>query len=752
MRPRQPGLQSPLLPPPADTPGGSVMDWRSATGRGGTDPRRGRPRHSGAHALPKGDDPAGATDRAEDGGAARPRRLALVSLWSRAAPENWRVRWRLAAMISVPVVVAAVLGGLEIHAEASNAFAYGRVQYLVQFNDKVVQLTQALEDERGLAAGHAANRSAGDSLATRLQSARAASSAAAETVVASAAGVGSGYPAAIRQDLSALLDSIGQLNQIRQTAAGSSSAQQVVTAYTESVIQIANAFSAVIGDGANDPDLQASVATSGSLLRVEDDMSVQRAILFGALSSPTQTLTPVDLGNLEQAQQRQTAEQSVFNTSTSAAGRQEFSNTVRGPQVAHAASQEATAESLAASDPALSLTAKDGNLNAASWYANMTVTIDRTRNLVAQLNAAITGRAETLRSQAAQSLLVTSLITVALLLLVLAVSLLVARSLIRPLRKLRADALDVAGRRLPEMVQKLSQVQEAQGSTDVEPIGVTSTEEIGEVARAFDQVHNEAVRLAAGEAMLRSNMNAMFINLSRRSQSLIERQLSVIDSLEQGEQDPDRLSGLFRLDHLATRMRRNSENLLVLAGHDATRQWSGPVPLVDVLRAAVSEIEQYERVKVDLHPGIVVIGQAVSDMVHLVAEILENATTFSPANTRVRLAGHSLSSGGVLLNVSDYGVGISDEEIAQANQRLESLPVVDVGVSRRMGLFVVGRLAARHGIKVRLQRGQTGGLTALIWLPGTVAESQSPEPLDRLRHFKAGTSSLAPSHVPGAGA
>jgi K+-sensing histidine kinase KdpD len=150
-----------------------------------------------------------------------------------------------------------------------------------------------------------------------------------------------------------------------------------------------------------------------------------------------------------------------------------------------------------------------------------------------------------------------------------------------------------------------------------------------------------------------------------------------------------------------------------------------------------------------LHPGIVVVGRAVSDVVHLVAEILENAIAFSPRNSHVRLTGHSLGSGGVLLNISDDGVGIPEQEIAQANQRLESLPVVDVGVSRRMGLFVVGRLAARHGIRVRLQSGQAGGLTVLIWLPDEVAESQAPEPLDRLRRFRAGTSSLALSHAPG---
>src|SRR6202046_224544 len=212
----------------------------------------------------------------------------------------------------------------------------------------------------------------------------------------------------------------------------------------------------------------------------------------------------------------------------------------------------------------------------------------------------------------------------------------------------------------------------------------------------------------------------MSVIRSRRSQSLVERQIRLIDDLEQGEQDPERLASLFQMDHLATRMRRNSENLLVLAGHDESRRWNQPVALVDVLRAALSEIEQYERVTLNVQPGISVRGQAVSDVVHLTAELVENATSFSAADTPVTIAGHLLSSGGVLLEFTDQGVGMGAEEMAHANWRLDNPPVVDVAVSRRMGLFVVARLAARHGIRVRLRPAASGGLTALVWLPDEV--------------------------------
>ena len=269
------------------------------------------------------------------------------------------------------------------------------------------------------------------------------------------------------------------------------------------------------------------------------------------------------------------------------------------------------------------------------------------------------------------------------------------------------------------------------------PIDVLSVDEIGQVARAFNQVHSEAVRLAGNEAMLRNSFNAMFVNLSRRSQSLIERLVRMIDSLEQNEGDPERLSSLFAMDHLVTRMRRNSENLLLLAGHESARKWSDPVPLADVARAAVSEIEQYSRVTMKIQPGIAVTGQAVSDVVHLLAEVIENATIFSAKDTPVHIAAQELSSGGMLIEVSDNGVGIPEARLAEMNWRLDNPPVMDVSVSRHMGLFAVARLAERHGVRVRLRPRSPHGLTALVWLPDGVTEREASLYGARVRKFAA---------------
>ena len=212
-----------------------------------------------------------------------------------------------------------------------------------------------------------------------------------------------------------------------------------------------------------------------------------------------------------------------------------------------------------------------------------------------------------------------------------------------------------------------------------------STDEIGRVARAFDQVHQEAVRLAGNEALLRGNVSAMFISLSRRSVPLIDRLTRMIDELEQNEDDPDRLSSLFAMDHLVTRMRRNSENLLVLAGEEPVRKWSEPVPLADVARAATSEIEQYGRIVLNIQPGIVVSGQAAADVVHLLAEIIENATMFSPRDTPVQLTGQEVSTGGVLLEVRDS----RDRHPADPARR-DELAVRQPAARRRVGVQAHG--------------------------------------------------------------
>ena len=276
-----------------------------------------------------------------------------------------------------------------------------------------------------------------------------------------------------------------------------------------------------------------------------------------------------------------------------------------------------------------------------------------------------------------------------------------ARSVLQPLYRLRSRAMALAGGR----------------PSDAPPADVTSPDEIGDIARAFEQTRSTISRLGGNEAGLRNKLDAMFVNLSHRGQSLVERQMRLIEILEQSERDRERQAILFRMNRIAARMHRDSQNLLVLAGHELSSSWNQPMVLMNVIRAAVSEIEEYERVSVHALPDIALSGPAVNDTVHLLAELIQNATSFSAVDMPVEIAGQVLNSGGALISITDRGVGMSVQDISHANWRLENPPPVDIDVPKWIGLLVVSRLAARRGVRVRLQHAELGGLAALVWIP-----------------------------------
>ena len=351
-------------------------------------------------------------------------------------------------------------------------------------------------------------------------------------------------------------------------------------------------------------------------------------------------------------------------------------------------------------------------------------TLSVVRMVTSLSSASYHSQVSSVRDGAIVDALVAGVVLLVVVVLALWLTIMVARSVLRPLYKLRAGALDAADVGLPKAVHDLSESGGEGVLPEATPIQVGSADEIRDVAHAFDLVYSEALRLATSEAAIRGKLNTIFVNLSRRSQSLVERQIRLIDELEQGEQQPERRANLSKLDHLVTRMRRYSQNLLILAGHEPTGYSSQPVALVNVIRAAVSEVEEYERISLNVQPGIAVSASAVNDVVHLLAELVENATSLSAADTPVLIAGRILASGGFLIDITDRGFGMSAEEMAHANWRLDNPPATDVTVLKSMGLSVVGRLATRHGIRIRLRQADSGGLTALVWLPNAVLLQQ----------------------------
>jgi signal transduction histidine kinase len=295
------------------------------------------------------------------------------------------------------------------------------------------------------------------------------------------------------------------------------------------------------------------------------------------------------------------------------------------------------------------------------------------------------------------------------------VSVWIGRGLIRELAALRRSALQLANERLPGVVQRLADGEDVDVAAEAPEIAASS-DEIGQVRQAFATVQQTAVEAAVGQARLRRGISDIFRNLARRSQSLLHRQLTLLDAMERRASEPDQLADLFRIDHLTTRMRRHAESLIILSGDAPARGWRNPVPLVDVLRAAVAEVEDYTRIKVSATTRAALAGPAVADVIHMIAELAENAAIFSPPNTPVLISGDIVGRG-FAVEIEDRGLGLSDEKLAEINDRLEHPPAFDLSGSDQLGLFVASQLAKRHDIRISLRPSPYGGTTAIVLIP-----------------------------------
>ncbi|WP_343951616.1 ATP-binding protein [Nonomuraea longicatena] len=302
------------------------------------------------------------------------------------------------------------------------------------------------------------------------------------------------------------------------------------------------------------------------------------------------------------------------------------------------------------------------------------------------------------------------------------------RRLAAELGGLQTAAADLAEARLPRVVQLLREGVEVDVKAEARPLKVSGSAEITDVAGAFGSVQRTAVQAAVGQAALREGVGQVFLNLARRKQGLLHRQLALLDTMQRRTHDPDRLEELFRLDHLTTRMRRHAEGLIILSGAQPGRVWRRPVPVIDVVRAAIAEVEDYGRVDVAELPGAALDGASAADLTHLVAELVENATIYSPPDTHVQVRG-DLVSNGFVIEVEDRGLGLSPAEYSAVNARLADPPEFDLADSDRLGLFVVARLAQRHELQVLLRSSPYGGTTAIVLIPRKlVTEQQALEP------------------------
>ncbi|GAA3026797.1 sensor histidine kinase [Actinokineospora globicatena] len=643
----------------------------------------------------------------------RPSGRKTVEGGSRWRLRNWRLRTKLVAVLLVPVITAVALGVLRATNELDRAETFDQAAIAVTATLDVTALVHEMQSERNVMVAYVAGGRAGDisQVQGQMQKTNATLTRLNQAVAKVSTDNG--------QLLDTLSDRLSAVEAVRSAAMNSKypdvGVYQSYTSLLEAVLSAGSEFTASLAQ----PEIARLAAASLSIVEAKEFLGRQNSILMiaGARNGFPSSM----LDQARAAEASYNASIANFRSNADVNEAQFFSDTFSGAEVDDRERIKQTAF----------VHADQGVPNLGIEMDRLVVDSKATATALQKVEVTLLGKLRTLASQSADAAKTNAwrdaVIVLIAILLALIVTFIVARSLLVPLRVLRRDALDVANRRLPETVQRiLADPDPVEASKNaVEPVPVFTREETGQLARSFDAVHDQAVRMATEQALLRDNINSIFVNLSRRSQTLVERQLSLIDRLEQDEQDPDQLASLFELDHLATRMRRNSESLLVLSGSGLSRQLSRPVPAAEVVGAAVSEVEQYARIEVLSAPEVSVQGRAVSDLVHLIAELLDNATSFSEPEKKVYVRMAVTRKKELAIQITDSGVGMNDEEIETANSRLADPPDIDVAVTRRMGLYVVARLAKRHDIKVRLRDNEDieGGLIARITVPANLVQT-----------------------------
>ncbi|CCH33495.1 nitrate- and nitrite sensing domain-containing protein [Actinosynnema sp. NPDC047251] len=627
--------------------------------------------------------------------------------------RNWRLPVKLAAVLAVPVIVAIGAGMVQIRGYVRAADGYSAAQRMVTLRAGLDPLIANIQAERAVAArGVEATSVEQRRFKELLRNTDAAVAGVRNLLERTASSLG---PVATARfdDVNVQLDGLPQLRD--RVLARTIEPAGAIGGYTVVLRALLDFDQAMVGDF-GDPALAGTANALHNLAMAAEQISWQHATVLSGVR--TGVLPETERNSLEQSWTRQQDKIADFTAVATPQQQADFRSAVAGETVA---SRDALLQQVRVDPEGLR------RIDAEVWDDGSTVTAKQYDRVLRGLEDQLKASAARLQDETSDRAGFASAILLASLFAAVAVGFVVGSYLLRSLRALRVAALDVAQHRLPTLVAQLR--EDTAPEVTIDPVPVHTREEFGQLARAFDAVHRQAVSSATEQAELRTGMRNAFINLSRRSQSLVERQLRLMEELERREEQPEQLSGLFKLDNLATRMRRNNENLMVLSGSDMARRFTRPVPLGDVLRASASEIEQYQRVVVQATPPVEVVGYAAGDVVRLIAELMDNATTFSPPRTQVVVGGRGRPGGGVLVDVVDVGVGMSEDDLVEANAKIARAAADeeagDLPVSRQLGLYVVGRLAGRHGIQVAL-REQGEGVRAVVALPAELVRVVQP--------------------------
>jgi signal transduction histidine kinase len=637
-----------------------------------------------------------------------------------------RIGFKLGFILFVPTLATVIVGANGLVSQISTANDADRARTLATLSEYSGSLVDTLQAERADAVmllGSPA-KSANASSAAKAFTAEGTLTDAAESDYTQRSSSLANLPDNFRSLLSDIQSQLGDLPSLRTQISGSSqipltTANHQYTVLIKDLLEIRDDSAQLAGDSTLSFEMRAASAIATD----KEYLSQERVVVLAAILQGS--LPPAVRDEYIGTQKGQEQALDAFQVVATPAQQAQYDQTVAGTRLRPSSIDEGQiAEVQGDAIPA--------GLTATTWTNDLAERSNLVRGVERDIDNSTVADATSLRDDVSRQIVIDVGLLFGMVLIAVLIAWSVARSMNRSLRELKQGALTVARHGLPQAVARLrdpalaTQLTPHQIALQIaEPLPVRSKDEFGEVTEAFNAVHLEAVRTAAEQAALRSSVATMFVNLARRSQILVDRLIGHLDQLERGEENPDRLAELFQLDHLATRMRRNDENLLVLAGADSTRVQREPASLIDVLRAAQSEVEHYTRVEFGMiDRDIEVAAHAVNDLVHLVAELFDNATAFSPPDAVVLVEARRIGDRAVLY-VEDRGIGISTDQLADLNERLATPPIVDVAVSRMMGLVVVARLAYRHGVKVELRPAAERGTIADVLLPTSVLVPRS---------------------------
>ena len=617
------------------------------------------------------------------------------------------IRAKLARILVLSLAMVLILLGAAMDNQIRDASAAAATKRTVDLVTDVQDVIQQVQKERGLTLGELGGSAA---LKAELPAQRAATDQALTQL-----------RALLRTDppgtdqVTAAMKLIDALPQQRTTADAGQETQPAALSYFADAIAALNDLPLGL-DQSQDPQISTDLQTLYALSHFKEYNGRERALLSGVFSAGAYPAG--EFLQLLQIKASQSAYLLQFQGYATKAQNEQM-NMVHASAPAQVVARMETVAMAVGQSAGQSLTAAERlEVPPQTWYTQMTAYITEMWGVQKSIDASIEARASQLRSQAQDQEIAFAVFA----LLAAAAEILLAlgalRSIISPLGRLVREADALAGTHLPEAVAAVADATEEEPRPQLAPIAVDARAgtEIMSVAAALGRVQESAIDLATEQAALRRNSNDSLVNLARRNQNLVRRQLGFISKLERDELEPTALANLFELDHLATRMRRNAESLLVLVGEGAPRRWAEPVPASDVVRAALSEVEDYRRVTLRRLDDARIAGGAVAELAHLLAELLENALTYSPPDSEVEILGR-VSGKGYLLAVIDYGRGMTAEQLDRANRRLRGQERYDVAPTRFLGHYVVGRLAQRLGAQVQVGDSPTTGVTARILIP-----------------------------------